>query len=126
MIQLFSDRIGEKIADIEGFVIYNPANKMFSKGGMSKDIWSKSPKIWPNLGRLKQHVLYRLGGGIDYDNKKIYIPLDYKDCFALNLNGQIVDFDFVRYVVDNHGKSFYLRNNKFKVFFDEIQIEELS
>ena len=40
---------------LKGYAIYAPGRSMWSKGGTNPQ-WKKTPKVWANLGHLKNHL----------------------------------------------------------------------
>ena len=38
-----------------GYVIYDPVTGLYSKGG-TWNVWRKKPKVWSNIGFLKNHL----------------------------------------------------------------------
>lgn len=40
---------------LKGWAIFNPKTGLWSKGGTGPE-WRKSPKIWANMGHLKNHL----------------------------------------------------------------------
>lgn len=41
---------------LEGYAIYNPSTGLWSRGGTGPNLWKKKPKIWSNIGHLKNHL----------------------------------------------------------------------
>lgn len=67
---------------IEGYCICNPKTGLYSKGGYSPK-WKKKPKIWSNIGHLKNHL--NMFVNMDYTNNLIIIRNVYEDCFVYDL-----------------------------------------
>jgi hypothetical protein len=77
---------------IEGFVIYNPQTKLFSRGGFSRlKLWSKRAKIWGTLGHVKNHLnmfVYREYNYVDGKQYcKLHIGSEYDGCLVLHYIG---------------------------------------
>lgn len=88
------------IPKVEGFVIYNPDEGLFSSGG-ARPCWRKKPKIWANIGHLKNH----LHGAIDrswysgYDSRKYVIMSPfYKGAVVLDITtGKSIDLNIYQW-----------------------------
>lgn len=94
---------------LEGYAIYNPATGLWSKGGTGHD-WKKKPKIWSNIGHLKNHL--NLGIFARYSNKwndepcsHFIISNRYNGCVVIDVTtGNALDpnwineyyFDYIR------------------------------
>lgn len=89
---------------MEGFVIYNPATGLFSKGG-TNGTWAKRPKIYTSLGHLKSHLTqfvntqYRWGeqGRL---SARIVVSGHYKGCQVLNVTDGSDALDIHTYMMD--------------------------
>jgi hypothetical protein len=40
---------------LKGYAIFNPSTGLWSRGGVDPK-WGKNPKIWSNVGHLKNHL----------------------------------------------------------------------
>jgi hypothetical protein len=107
--------------ELKGFVIYNPANQLFSGGG-SMPKWKKKPKIWANIGHLKNHLLGALDRGCPRDYysspvKKYEVSSVYFGCEVYDIiNDQKIDFDIYEYF-ENHVLSSYYGKNGYKLIY---------
>ena len=111
---------------LEGYVIYNPANGLFSGGGMNCGSWSnwrKNPKIWKKIGHLKSHLNqfvyedYYSHYNITNRTRRIIIIFDsYIGCKVVDITTQQeINLDIVKYlenkaneIVNNHSPSEYV------------------
>jgi hypothetical protein len=104
--------------ELKGFVIFNPDNDLFSGGGQYPP-WRKKPKIWGNIGHVKNHLLVALDHGAYRDSystskscvndKKEYrISNRYLGCIVYDIvTDKEVDFDIYQYMTDHFKKSYY-------------------
>ena len=75
----------------EGYVIFNPQTQMFAKGGYSTiNRWSKRPKIWRNIGHVKNHLAMYVNRAYNYvDGRqycKLHISSIYDGCEVVDIN----------------------------------------
>lgn len=88
---------------LEGYVIYNPATGMYSKGG-TYGIWAKKPKIWSDAAHVKAHLAMYVNRDYTYlSNGKDFkcrmkISTHYKDCVVLNLVDNTEPFKIYDYM----------------------------
>jgi len=99
--------------ELKGFVIYNPANGLFSRGG-SAPRWDKKPKIWNNIGHLKNHLHAALDRG-SYRNgnndKEYTVSNIYRDCVVYDIVSDTeVDLDMYKYIEEHIMNGYYGRN----------------
>jgi len=69
---------------LEGYVIYNPATSLYSRGGVRGE-WSKKPKIWSSIGHLKNHLSLYIITDFDKNNSYFVVTDHYKDCIVVNI-----------------------------------------
>lgn len=68
------------IPEIKGFVIYNTKTQLFSSGGCYPR-WKKKPKIWSDVGHLKNHLSQLIRNGY----QTYYFDDVYKDAIILDM-----------------------------------------
>lgn len=101
---------------LEGFVIYNRSTQMYSRGGVNKrKLWSKKPKVWQNIGHVKNHLWMFItrryvwewqhssnGGGISHNtppsNHHIDVDKVYNDSVVVNVATGDVVFECLTYL----------------------------
>ena len=107
------------IPKMEGYVIYNPSNQKFSRGGTSSNLpnfWSRKPKIWRRIGDLKNHLVLYIN--VSYYNKIFKITDTYKGCIILNIVDQTEPFKISDYLL-GYIQSKYLSNP----YYDGFKVE---
>jgi hypothetical protein len=96
---------------LQGYVIYNPATEKFSKGGYGPK-WGNTPKIWTNIGHLKNHLNYaacRYGYGHN-ENSVIVMKYIYQGCVVLDITTKSdINFDIEGYIREDFEKSYQKR-----------------
>ena len=104
---------------MEGYVIYNPHNQLFSTGGCVPQ-WKKHGKIWSGIGPLKNHL--NLFIYTQYRNKKIVINyVVYKDCEIFNIfTNRKADLSISEYMLESVQKM--KKRNKYYSSY-EIEIK---
>lgn len=95
---------------LEGYVIYNPEKELFSSGGTNPK-WQKKPKIWGNLGHLKNHLHMAIGPHPAYYEDKVRkVCTVYKGCVVINIVTQeTLDFDIYEYVLEKWKNSYFFK-----------------
>jgi hypothetical protein len=88
---------------ITGYVILDSETNLYS-GGSSPPRWGKKPKIWSNIGHLKNHLNLVLTCNMSHDLiSKIHyikIPSYYRNSNVYDLTGNIVNFDIHEYLLE--------------------------
>lgn len=76
---------------LKGYIIYDKETKLFSRGGSGPKWRTKNPKIWSNIGHLKNHLRMFITRQWD---AKIYIIDDvYKNSVIIDVTtGKELDF----------------------------------
>lgn len=81
------------IPKLEGYVIWNPDNGKFSRGGYQPVKWTKNGKIWSQIGHLKNHI-YLAIIATRYERKEFILRNDYKGCIVYDVaTGQPANID---------------------------------
>ena len=99
---------------VKGFVIYNPKTQLFSRGGYGPR-WSKTPKIWSNIGHMKNHIGVAIStypyGRRDNTTKEIPLNECYVDCVVYDVSTDSeTNFNIYGYVKERFMDSYYARN----------------
>jgi hypothetical protein len=75
------------------YKIRNKETGQFSKGGITRDIWTKGGKTWTNIGHVKSHLNQFLrsngdmGAQYPYLNAEIVeVEVDYDNAFSYDVN----------------------------------------
>lgn len=90
---------------LKGYAIFNPTTGLWSKGGYKG--WSKNPKIWSNIGHLKNHLLlfihvqYTHDRNLKLERNRFFISNHYRGCQVIDVTtGKPADFDIYTYYHD--------------------------
>lgn len=91
---------------LKGYAIFNPATGLWSKGGTGPK-WAKNPKIWSNIGPLKNHINQFVSRQYpdrwnNLQNSRFKISNSYRGCQVIDVTtGNPVDnFDIYAYYYD--------------------------
>ena len=88
---------------LKGYAIYNPATGLYSRGGWRDGgpKWSKNPKIWSDIGPLKNH-LNMIIVGEDYRNYEFVIRNYYRGCVILDVTTMqpATEIDAYQYAIE--------------------------
>ncbi len=91
---------------LKGYAIFNPATGLWSKGGTGPR-WAKNPKIWSNIGHVKNHLLLFVNRQYpdrwnNLAKSRFKISNTYRGCQLIDVTtGKPVDnFDIYAYYYD--------------------------
>lgn len=68
-----------------GYAIYNPVTELWSRGGTGPKWNKKSPKVWTNIGHLKNHLALHVTGSYGRRRSVFIVPKEYASCMLIDL-----------------------------------------